>query len=154
LSAEPETKGLLGPRNRRGLGIFLLIIIGLAVLFRGSNTGQGTNERPSIPSCKSDWTRCSDNSDLVNNYLSDLSAQTDCKFEALTHAKYGDPKFPWLSYFDTFRKGDQYPKTGIAILIEKDAQFQNGFGAMVHSEVTCTYDLRAKRVLAIDISPR
>jgi hypothetical protein len=72
----------------------------------------------------------------------------------MKRAQYGDPKFPWLFPFSTFYKGDQYLKTGIAILIEKDAQYQNGFGAMVHSEVKCTYDLRAKQVLNIEISPR
>jgi hypothetical protein len=145
-SAEPETKGLRGPRNRRGLGILLLIIIGLAVLFHGSNTSKGTNERPPNPLCESDWTRCIDNADLMNNYLyHNPEPQVNCKHEAMKRAQYGDPKFPWL---------DQYPKIGIAILIEKDAQYQNGFGAMVHSEVKCTYDLRAKQVLNIEISSR
>jgi hypothetical protein len=50
-------------------------------------------------------------------------------------AKYGAPKFPRLYYFDTFYKGDNYPKTGIAILVDKDAQQQNGFGAMVHTDI-------------------
>jgi hypothetical protein len=93
-----------------------------------------------------------DNSDLVNNYLPDHDAQIDCELEAQSRARYGDPKFP--SRFGTFLKGNDYPKTGIAILIENEAQFQNGFGAMVHSTVRCTYDLRAKRVLNVEISSR
>ena len=44
-------------------------------------------------------------------------------------------------FFDTFYKRDQYPDTEITILTEKDAQYQKGFGAMVLSQVTCTYDL-------------
>jgi hypothetical protein len=107
-----------------------------------------------VPSCKTDWTLCIDNSDLENNYLVDSTAPFECKQEAIKRAKYGDPKFPWAYPFSTFYKGDQYSKTGIAILVEKEAQYQNGFGAMVHSEVTCTYDLRAKRVLNIEISAR
>ena len=41
-----------------------------------------------------------------------------------------------------------------AVAIEPDAQLSNGFGAMVHSRVTCAYDLRAKRVLSVDVAPR
>lgn len=104
------------------------------------------------PSCKTNWTLCTDNADLENNYLVDSSAPFDCKQEAIQRAKYGDPKFPWAYPFSTFYTGDQYPKTGIAILVEKAAQYQNGFGAMVHTRVTCTYDLRAKKVLNIEIS--
>ena len=40
-----------------------------------------------------------------------------------------------------FRKvllGDSDVKMGVAVLIEPDAQFENVFGAMAHSQVTCT----------------
>jgi hypothetical protein len=149
---EPRRGGGFLSGVGRLIGAVFIIIVIIAA-FRGGSSGTGGSTATASP-CKSDWTRCIDNSDLVNNYLEDHSAQNDCKSEAVKRARYGDPKFPWLYYFDTFYKGDQYPKTGIAILIEKDAQYQNGFGAMVHSEVTCTYDLRAKRVLNIEISPR
>jgi hypothetical protein len=92
--------------------------------------------QPTLPSCKTDWTRCTDNEDLANNYSSYSRAHVACEHDATSRAKYGDPKFSWLS-FGTFYVGDQYPKTGLAILIEKDAQYQNVFGAMVHSEVKC-----------------
>jgi hypothetical protein len=39
-------------------------------------------------------------------------------------------------------------------LIERDAQFQNGFGAMVHSQVICKYDMKEKTVLDVTISER
>jgi len=42
----------------------------------------------------------------------------------------------------------------VAILIDTDAQFQNGFGAMAHSRVDCTFDPRTKRVTDIKVTPR
>ena len=136
----------------RGLGKFLLIIVGLLALGYMTKHTSGSNTA-APPTCKSDWTLCTDNADLMNEYLmNDGRAFYDCKAEASKRAKYGDPKFPWPFYFATFHKGNQYPKTGIAILIENEAQFQNGFGAMVHSKVTCTYDLHAQRVLDISIA--
>jgi hypothetical protein len=139
---------------RRVITLFLAIcVLGWigAKLGSGGNSGRMTT---TVPSCETDWMRCANNSDLVNIYLKNYSAQDACKAEAIERARYGDPKFPSLYYFGTFYTGDEYPKTGIAILIEKDAQYQNGFGAMAHSQVTCTYDLRAKRVVSVDISPR
>ncbi len=56
--------------------------------------------------------------------------------------------------FTYFRSGSDYPKTGKAILGEHDAQFQNAFGAMVHSTVECTYDLNAKEVTDVTIVPQ
>lgn len=38
-------------------------------------------------------------------------------------------------------------------MLQNEAQFSNGFGAMVHSRVVCTYNLRAKRVLNVSITP-
>jgi hypothetical protein len=136
------------------LSIMALFLIFVMSLLGASGDKHAATVQPTMPSCETDWTRCIDNADLANNYSSYGSSEFDCKSEAEKRAQYGDPKFPWAFPFATFHKGDDYPKTGIAILIEKDAQFQNGFGAMVHSEVTCTYDLRAKRVLSVDISPR
>jgi transposase-like protein len=52
-----------------------------------------------------------------------------------------------------FPHGDDYVKTGKAVLIEKDAQFQNAFGAMAHSTVMCTYDLNQKKVVDIIVTP-
>ncbi|MGH9806371.1 MAG: hypothetical protein ACRD9W_03780 [Terriglobia bacterium] len=102
--------------------------------------------------CKSDWTKCSDNEDLVNNYSDWTKVQVECKEEANSEAKYGTPEWPWLP-FGSFLKGTDYSTSGIATAIEADAQFQNGFGAMVHSTVTCRYDLRAQKVLDVSILP-
>jgi hypothetical protein len=56
--------------------------------------------------------------------------------------------------FGSFYRGNNYITSGIAVAIEDDAQFQNMYGAMVHSEVRCTYDLKAKRVIDVVISER
>jgi hypothetical protein len=76
--------------------------------------------------------------------------------EANARAKYGNPDWgSWLKPdFATFLEGTDYVTSGTAVAIERDVQFQNGFGAMVHTEVRCIYDLRNKRVVRVDISER
>jgi hypothetical protein len=102
---------------------------------------------PRDATCKEDWHKCTDNADLINNSGKQISMAYACRDEANKQAKYGDPTWPWaFLMFGTFHKGDNYPKTGIVTLIEHDARFQNGFGAMAHVNVTCTYDLNAKTV--------
>jgi hypothetical protein len=64
-----------------------------------------------------------------------------------------DPEWPWIP-FGSFIDGTSYVNSGTAEAIERDAQFQNGFGAMVHSRVTCLYDLAAAKVISVAISPR
>jgi hypothetical protein len=110
-------------------------------------------QKTQIAGCRSDWAKCADNEQLANSYSQWTKAQVACKFEANAQAKYGTPTWPWLP-FGRFYKGKDYVSSGRAVLIEPDAQFQNGFGAMVHSEVTCAYDLRAQRVIDVSISAR
>ena len=71
--------------------------------------------------------------------------------EAEHRAKYGTPKWPSLA-FGTFHKGGDSPKTGILVLLEKEAQFSNVFGGMAHSTVICTYDLNENKVLNVIIA--
>jgi len=129
----------------KNLKIGVIFLGGLILV--GSMTGKPT---PAAPSCKSDWTKCADNSDIVNNYSGMSAAQVDCKLQAEDHATYGTPEWPWLP-FSHFYPGTNY-SAGIATLIEPKAKFQNGFGAMAHSRVVCIYDLRTKKVLSINIS--
>jgi hypothetical protein len=127
-----------GSTGIRGLLVFILIGVGLIVILSSG--------------CSGDWRKCSDNKDLVNNYQGIVDAQSDCSAQAGKLAKYGTPQWP-SGPFNTFHVGDDYPKTGIAVLIEQDAQFSNVFGAMVHSTAKCTYDLDQKKVLDVTISP-
>jgi hypothetical protein len=82
-----------------------------------------------------------------------VDAQSTCDLEAKNRAEFGTPKFPFLSSFETFHTGGDYVKTGMVVLIERNAQFSKVFGAMVHSPVTCTYDLDQKKVVDISIDP-
>lgn len=106
--------------------------------------------------CESDWGKCADNEQLVGHYKGWTRVRAACQVEANALAKYGTPDWGgWLKpTFGTFLTGTDYVTRGVAVAIEGDAQFQNGFGAMVHSQVTCTYDLRANRVVDIEITPR
>jgi hypothetical protein len=140
----PEHKG-----NRGCSGVVVLMLIGIVGLIAIGSYQDGGNK--ANPSCKSDWHLCSDNADLINNFGDITRGQAYCKIEAEKLAKYGTPKFPWLA-FSTFHRGSDYVNTGIAVLLEKDAQFQNGFGAMVHSTVTCRYDLNRREVLDATVS--
>jgi hypothetical protein len=103
--------------------------------------------------CESNWTKCTDNADLVNHYSNWMSAQAACQIAATDEVKYGSPKWPWLS-FSSFLTGNTYVTSGIATAIEPDAHCQNVFGAMVHARVFCTYDLRAQHVTGVSIVPR
>lgn len=106
--------------------------------------------------CGADWSKCTDNTDVVENYGKWVDVKVDCKITATNMAKYGKPDWGGWLYpnFGTYLKGNNYVTTGRAVAIEPDAQFQNGFGAMVHSEVVCTYDLRAGKVIDVAIRPR
>jgi len=136
-------------------GPALLFLGGLLLVGHVYNLGPKTSSTtetatPEAPSCKNDdWSKCADNEEMANsNAWYWVSATTACKRAANRVAKYGDPKWPWLP-FSHYKSGDSYAKTGIAVLIEPDAQFQNGFGAWAHVKVICTYDLREKKVTNI-----
>ena len=118
-----------------------------------SNKTDSRNQAAQEGSCHSDWTKCADNEHLVNYYSDWSLVKVMCNQAANDRAKYGNPDWPWFP-FGTFFTGNNYVISGIAIAVERDAQFSNGFGAMVHSQVTCRYDLRAKKVTNVDISPR
>jgi hypothetical protein len=105
--------------------------------------------------CKNDWHMCADNSDLFNNNSGAYRIHSACMDAAGKLARYGEPKWPyWLNIgnFGRFYKGDNYVTSGRVTAIEPNAQFQNGFGAMVHVEVTCIYDLNAGKVIDIQLN--
>jgi hypothetical protein len=103
--------------------------------------------------CRKDWAKCADNGEIVNKYSGWTMVQVRCQMAATEQAKYGDPEWPWLA-FGSYLRGTDYVKTGLAVAIEKDAKFQNGFGAKVHSQVMCKYDLRSQNVISVSIVPR
>jgi hypothetical protein len=106
--------------------------------------------------CKDDWRGCRDNEDLVNKYNGYSDVQYRCKEEANRKARFGTPVWPGFwdgGAFTRFHKGTDYVSTGIVVAVEPDAQFQNGFGAMVHSTALCRYDLNAKAVISVEVVP-
>ncbi|WP_154048380.1 hypothetical protein [Thiomonas intermedia] len=112
--------------------------------------------RPAPPqsaaaTCATDYATCKDNGDLVNNYDKIGDAQVACKVATDDNVKYGNPDWPWLP-FGSYVPGNTYVKAGVVRLAEKAVQIQNGFGAMVHSEVVCDYDLKTHKVVMLNIN--
>jgi hypothetical protein len=129
------------------------VILGLLIILPVASPAVPATSEGSA-TCSTNWKTCVDNADLANNNsVFNIKAGLACKRAADDMAKYGKGEWPWDS-FGTFLKGDDYPKTGIVTLIERDAGFKNGFNATVRSRVVCTYDLNTKQVVDVQISDR
>jgi hypothetical protein len=151
-SAAPKTTN--AGKSAQGIGcLVLLLLVGGCFLYVNSEANKDKEAEEAHPTCKSNWTLCTDNADMVVNNSNWTTAEVLCKETASDRAQYGSPKWPWVP-FSTYLKGKDYVSSGIATLIESDAQFSNAFGGMVHSQVICKYDLRAKKVLDVNIIPR
>jgi hypothetical protein len=120
---------------------------------KGMNATAYRSYKSQISACRDDWQKCTDNEQLVNNYRDYTDAKVSCKMRANDMARYGTPEWPW-GIFGTFYSGSDYVKTGKVRLVEDDAKFSNGFGAMVRSRVNCLYDLRSKSVIDVSINAR
>ena len=104
--------------------------------------------------CGSDWSKCSDNAEVVDQYLQQHHQHTvACKRALADVVKYGAPEYNWVS-FGTYLVGNDYPQTGIAKLSDKDVQISNGFGAKIHSRVECWYDMRNKTASIASVTER
>jgi hypothetical protein len=157
--APDQTNRSLAIINMKRLAVLVAAVALLAFVGKqqnGSTTAPTAttvqSAKTAEPSCETDWHLCSDNSDLINNYKGDdlRHAGYECMSEANKLAKYGDPKWSWNPYkFSVFYKGDDYVKTGILRIVDKEVQFQNGFGAWVHVRVECEYDMNNTKVLNI-----
>jgi hypothetical protein len=148
IAAAGDAAAAKKPATGAGKGCLTVIGIMVALLIFG-----GVLKNSSLTACSSDWTKCTDNEDLVNHYSDWYGVRSACERAAEQDARFGTPKWPFYD-FGTFHKGNDYVRTGLAVSIEPDAQFQNAFGAMVHSRVTCSYDLRAARVVDISVVRR
>jgi hypothetical protein len=110
-------------------------------------------EAAEAETCKMKWQACTDSRDLMNNYRWLYIAQADCKSSANDLAKYGDPKWGWLT-FSKYRRDDDAPHTGIITLTDDGVMFQNAFGTYVKSRVVCVYDLKEKKVVIVKAKDR
>src|SRR6266446_4274421 len=79
---------------------------------------------PPAPTCREQWTVCTDNADLLNHYGKIFHIQNACRDNANDLAKFGTPEWPnahWLlPPFGTSYKGDEAVKTGRLQLLEDD----------------------------------
>ena len=109
--------------------------------------------QPKNELCELDWTKCADNAEIVRNYKGWLDVQVACRIAAIETAKYGTPTWPFVP-FQGFSEGKTYVASGEVVAIEPEAKFPNATGAMVRSRVTCTYDLRTRRVVNVVTSEK
>lgn len=126
-----------------GCGVIMLAVIGFIAY--AINEGQKIEEQEAAnPTCVSDYKRCADNKDVVQHHNSKehISLAVECEEAAKQAARYGTPEFSFLP-FGTYYTGRSYVERGVAILIDKDAQYKNGFGAAEHVTATCLYDLKS-----------
>jgi hypothetical protein len=100
--------------------------------------------------CHRNWKLCKDNKDLVDNNDAMLVATSSCKAAAEQRARYGAPQWPWMA-FSNFPAGDDFPKRGMLVLNEPDAQFPNQDGAMQHARVRCIYSLETMSVADVEM---
>ena len=126
----------------------LIIVIGIIGLFWWAvSEGEKIREaEKTSPTCVSDYTKCADNKELVERHESnhEVSIAVECAVLAKRLAKYGEPEFP-MAPFKSYYPGRSYIDDGVAILVEKDAKYKNGFNALVHTVVKCTYNLKSNQ---------
>ena len=131
------------------LGIFALVA--LALFAHSFVPPKDAPTPPKNELCESDWTKCADNAEIVRSYRGWLDVQVACRIAAIEAAKYGTPTWP-LVPFQGFSAGRTYVDSGVVVAVEPEAKFPNATGAMIRSRVTCTYDLRTKRVVNMAVS--
>jgi len=127
----------------RGGCLLLLLIVGGFLVYAVQEGGKLQEKEKARPTCVSDYTKCTDNEDVVEHHESKdhIAMNVMCKQAAKDAAKYGTPELPFIA-FGTYYGGRSYVNNGVAILVEKDAKFQNAFGAMQHVVATCLYDMK------------
>jgi len=126
-----------------------------SVLYKLAHPDKNTPDTPNQGSkCASDIHACRDNADIANNSNKYAYAREECKDQAGQMAKYGTPVWPGFfsgGAFGSFSVGQDGPSTGVMTLVEPNAQFQNGFGAMVHVTVRCEYNFNTESVININM---
>jgi hypothetical protein len=138
----------------RWFGYSTLGIVALVALALFAHSFVPPKETPMPPKneqCESDWTKSADDAEIVRSYKGWLDVQVACRIAAIETARHGAPTWPFVP-FQSFNEGKTYVESGLVVAIEPDAKFQNAGGTMVRSRVTCTYDLRAQRVVNVVVS--
>jgi hypothetical protein len=129
----------------------IITLVGLALFAHSFVPPKDVPTPPKNERCESDWTKCTDNAEIVRSYKGWLDVQVACRIAAIEAAKYGTPTWPFVP-FQGFSEGKTYVQSGLVVAIEPEAKFPNSAGAMMRSRVTCTYDLRTRRVVNVAVS--
>lgn len=177
LASHEPLDGVFGPATREAIGSFQRSIgaratgMGSAVLLEQLQGGSSVPSivappavaPPSAPpvaqvaggsagACKDNWTKCSSNEQLVDEWDGWIKVRQACRGAVNDKVSFGKPEWHWPGFFDRFQKSDgkgnsnSYVTTGEAVAVDGDVQIQNQFGAMVHVKAYCTYNLRAGKI--------
>jgi len=124
--------------------IFFVIVFAItyAILPEDHRTPQ---EKTQDEACSENWKLCGDNEKLIDNTNWYAQITSACTIEAKKRSQYGEAKFPFLS-FSNYRAGRDYIDTGIVLMREPNAQYQNMYDAYEHISVSCLYDLNQHKV--------
>jgi len=149
-------------RHKVGAGVLTVIMLGgIGGYLFGDDPDKNTtgssgdseqdkanaNENP----CVSNWRKCDDTSDLVENNDHIKMARQRCESAAARQANYGEPEFPFFS-FTSYYSDEKAIEKGKVTLLEDQAKFENQYGAMAKVEARCIYDLESKSVVSFDIN--
>ena len=104
----------------------------------------------SAPSCFDNYSLCKNNADLINHYRGIAAATTACQDAVNQSARYGAPKWQDVP-FGTFLTGNDYVKSGVINLIDKDVQIPNVFGGVRNTSAFCAYDLKRQRLVTVRV---
>ena len=99
--------------------------------------------------CQTDWTKCTSQEQLIEDYRNISSIRSLCKREANKRAKY-ETDWSWIP-FGSYYPNENSVQTGKLTLVDNEVKFQNGFGAFVKTKITCDYDLKADKLLYVNI---
>ena len=132
------------------VGFFIVAMTVSSRNEKASNTTEQANTtKQANASCVSDWSKCVDVPALANNWKGFTSARVECKMAAEERAKY-ETKWSWGPFSPDVGK----IVNGVVTLVDDEARFQNGYGAMARVKVFCKYDLQSAKVLDVSILER
>ena len=146
-----KSGSIIRPFGYSILGIVTLVALAVFAHSYVPPKDAAKNASPKNELCKEDWMKCVDNAEIAHDYKGWLDVQIACRIAAIEAAKHGTPAWPFVPFQD-FSEGKTYVQSGVIVAIEPNAKFPNSTGAMIRSRVTCTYDLRTRRVVKVVVS--
>ncbi|HJW42530.1 MAG TPA: hypothetical protein VJ476_15045 [Rhizomicrobium sp.] len=129
-------------------------IFGLCLLLAACDQRPATG--PSVhlvatPGCASDWTKCTDNAELVRDYGEWKQVPGLCQRATEIKSQTGAPQ--WLDRpFSATLPGNIYVSSGKAVAIAPDVAFVSA-DRVSHAKVVCEFDLKQHAVTSLYIVP-